>query len=574
MSKTITTALAAISVVAFSMALSFSTSAAEPSLSDLKNDPANTKDVLTYGMGWEQQRYSPLTQINRDNVKRLVPVWSHSMGDNRAQSTQPLVKDGIMYVTNHNSTTALDAVTGIQIWKKTFEYDPAVPGIVCCGNHNRGPAIYNGRLYRTTLDAAIVALDLKTGEEIWRSQAGDFDKGHSMTVAPLVTDGVIVTGISGAEYGIRGYIDGWNAETGKHMWRIHTTAAPGEDGADTWLPGRYEQGGGSTWLTGTYDPELNLVYWGTGNGGPWNAAFRGGDSKDICSVLAFNPKTGEVKWKYQFSPGDPYDYDGTSEMVLAELKIKGKNRKVVMQANRNGFLYVLDRENGKLLAANPFVDKITWAKGIDLKTGRPIDTDITKMVRKTVAMDEPVDIWPSAWGGKNWSPMSYDPVNKVVYANTLNFGFPFRQVQPEFKKGTFYIGIEWLGFTWPENDERGILRAIDPLTGKAKWSTPFEIPNFAGTMNTAGGLVFTGALTGEFMAFDNRDGKKLWEHKTGSGIISMPITFERDGVQYVTVVSGVGGVYPLYAGDERMAKVPAGGSVTTYALFDKSYAKK
>lgn len=547
---------------------------AGPTLKELKADASNTEDVLTYGMGWGQQRYSKLKQINTDNVNSLVPVWSYSMADKRAQSTQPLVKDGVMYITNHDSTVALDSVTGKQIWKQTFEYDPAVPGTVCCGNHNRGPAIYNGLLYRTTLDAYIIALDLKTGEEIWRSQAADWKEGYSMTVAPLVAKGVIITGISGAEYGIRGFIDGWDAKSGKHLWRKHTTAAPGEEGADTWLPGRYEQGGASTWLTGSYDPELDLVYWGTGNGGPWNAAFRGGDSKHIASVLAFRPKTGDVVWTYQFSPGDPYDYDGTSEMVHGEMKIKGKNRKVLMQANRNGFMYVLDRKDGELLAANPFVDKITWAKGIDLKTGRPIDTEITKQVRSSIEMKEPVDIWPSAWGGKNWSPMSYDPESKLVFANTLNFGFPYRPIQPKFRKGTFYIGMEWAGFSWPENNERGILRAIDPLTGKAKWSTPFEIPNFAGTMNTAGGLVFTGALTGEFMAFDKKDGKKVWEHNTGSGIVSMPITFSREGIQYVTIVSGVGGVYPLYSGDERMSQVPAGGIVTTYALFDKTYGKR
>ncbi|MGH1429860.1 MAG: PQQ-dependent dehydrogenase, methanol/ethanol family [Neptuniibacter sp.] len=545
-----------------------------PSLNDLKADPTNTQEVLTYGMGWGQQRYSPLKQINLSNVKNLVPVWSYSLADKRAQSTQPLVKDGVMYITNHNSTVAVDAVTGHQIWKQTFDYDPAVPGIVCCGNHNRGPAIYNGRLYRTTLDAHVIALDLKTGEEIWRSKAADYKDGYSMTVAPLIAKGVVITGISGAEYGTRGFLDGWDAKSGKHLWRKHTTAAPDEEGGDTWLPGRYERGGASTWLTGSYDPELDLVYWGTGNGGPWNAAFRGGDSKHIASVLAFRPKTGDVVWTYQFSPGDPYDYDGTSEMVHATLKVDGKKRDVIMQANRNGFMYVLDRQSGELLKANPFVDKITWAKGIDLKTGRPIDTEITKTVRKSVEMDKPVDIWPSAWGGKNWSPMSYDPESKLVYANTLNFGFPYRPIQPKYRAGTFYIGMEWAGFSWPENNERGILRAIDPLTGKAKWSTPFEIPNFAGTMNTAGDLLFTGALTGEFMAFNKKNGKKVWEHKTGSGIVSMPITYDVDGIQYVTIVSGVGGVYPLYSGDERMTNVPAGGSVTTYALFDKSYANR
>ncbi|WP_170942338.1 PQQ-binding-like beta-propeller repeat protein, partial [Noviherbaspirillum denitrificans] len=330
-----------------------------------------------------------------------------------------------------------------------------------------------------------------------------------------------------------------------------------------------KRGGGPTWLTGTYDPELDLVYWGVGNAGPWNAAFRKGDNLYIGSVIAVRPKTGEIAWHYQFSPNDPFDYDGTNELVIADMDVDGAKRKVIMQANRNGFFYVLDRTSGKLLKANPFVDKITWAKGIDMKTGRPIDTEDTKKIRASLTMDKAIDVWPSALGGKNWSPMSYDPSRRLIYANTLNIGFPYKTVDPEYNKGAFYLGMEFTSLSWPENGNRGYLKAIDPLSGKTRWQVPSAIPNFAGVLTTAGGLLFTGAMTGEFLAYDSETGKKLWQFQTGSGIVSMPITWERNGKQYVTVTSGIGGVYTLFSGDDRLKNIPAGGSVWTFALMDK-----
>ena len=521
----------------------------------------DTANVLNYGMGYNLQRFSPLTQINKDNVKNLVPVWNYSFADDRSAQSQPIVYQGVIYVTNHNATMAVDAKTGKQIWKTKVEYPAETPRIVCCGIINRGAAIYNGKLFRTTLDANVIALDMKTGKELWRQKAADIKEGYSMTVAPLVADGVVITGISGAEFGTRGFIDGWDPETGKRLWRTHTVPSPEEPGGDTWKGDTWKLGGGSTWITGSYDPELNTVYWGVGNPGPFNAAVRPGDNLYTCAVLALEPKTGKIKWHYQFSPNNPFDYDAVAEMVLADMTIEGKPTKVLMDANRNGFFYVLDRTNGKLLAANPYV-KVNWATGIDMKTGRPIETDISKDARE----GKKVTVQPSILGGKNWEPMSYNPQTGLAYANTLNIGGNYKSEPAVYKQGEWYLGMDLTDlWAWPDGP-RGHLKAIDPMTGKAKWEVPSDIPRFSGVLSTAGGVVFSGQLTGEFDAFDANDGKKLWSFQTGSGIEGQPVTWQQDGVQYIAVTSGYGGVYSIFSGDERLANVPTGGSLWVFAV--------
>ena len=537
------------------------------SLADLRNDAATPGDVTTYGMGWSQQRHSTLRQITPDNVGKLTPVWNLSLNHSANASTQPLIIDGVMYVSLHDATIAVDAMTGRQKWRVPVKLPPDINAYLCCGIQSRGMAVLDGVLYRTTIDAHVVAMSLQDGKTLWTQQAADYKQGYSMTHAPLIAGGVLITGISGGEYGARGFVNGWDLKTGVKKWHRWTTAGPGDKGADTWSPGRYEIGGGPTWLTGSYDPELELVYWGVGNGSPWNPATRGGDSLYIGSVLALRPSTGEIVWHYQFSPGDPYDYDGTNELVLADLSMDGKPTKALIQANRNGYFYVLDRRSGKLLSATPFAKKINWASGIDMATGRPVDTPMTAMVRKNEQMTDFIEVWPSAFGGKNWMPMSYDPTRRVAYFNTINLGMKIKYVKQERPaQPTWYLGLELGGFVAPEDGVRGALVAWDPATGKKLWESPSKAPYWAGVVSTAAGVVFTGAQTGEFMAFDAATGKKLWQFQTGSGISGLPIVWERNGRQYVTVTSGAATVYGALSGDPELTNIVPGSSLWTFAL--------
>jgi alcohol dehydrogenase (cytochrome c) len=534
---------------------------------ELAKGASDTKNVLNYGMGYNLQRYSPLSQINNKNAKKLAPLWNYSYDDNRSEESQPLVYNGVIYVTTNSATMAVDAKTGHQIWKTKVEYPPETPRIVCCGIINRGAALYDGKVFRTTLDANVVALDAKTGKELWKQNAINFKDGYSMTGAPLVADGVVITGISGAEFGTRLFLDGWDSATGKHLWRTFTVPAAGEPGSDTWPGDTWQHGGGSTWITGSFDPELHTVYWGIGNPGPFNAGIRKGDNLYTDCVLALDPKTGKIKWHYQFTPNDPFDYDSVAEMVLADINVNGKPTKVVMDANRNGFFYVIDRTTGKLLAANAYV-KVNWAKGVDMQSGRPIETDIPAKARA----GEKVELWPSILGGKNWEPIAFDPKRNIAYANTLNMGMPYKAIPVEYKAGDWYLGMDLTqGWIWPKDASgkdapRGYLKAINPLTGKAKWEAPSDLPRFSGVLATGGGVVFSGQLTGEFEAFDADSGKRLWHFKTGSAIEGQPVTWQQDGVQYVAVSSGLGGVYSLFSGDERLKNVPAGGSLWVFAL--------
>ena len=311
------------------------------SSADLEN-AANTPDrVLTYGMSYSQQRFSPLKQIDRQSVKRLVPAWSYSMDNDTGEESQALVLGGTIFITSHNKTVALDAVTGKEIWKTTIDYPPETTKLACCGIVNRGGALFDGKFYRLTLDGRVQALDQKTGKEIWNTRSGDIKEGVTMTGAPLVANGVVITGVAGAEFGVRGYIDGYDAETGKRLWRHYTVPKAGEPGAETWPDNAARASGGSTWTTGSYDPELDLVYWGIGNPSPWNPLDRRGDDLFTNTIVALKPKTGEMIWYYQTSPNDPFDHDGVNALVLADLTIGGQRKKVVMQASRNGFFVIL-----------------------------------------------------------------------------------------------------------------------------------------------------------------------------------------------------------------------------------------
>jgi alcohol dehydrogenase (cytochrome c) len=535
---------------------------------EIKNAQQTPQNVLTYGMSYGQQRFSPLSQINRDTVKRLVPVWSYSMNNNTGEESQPLIYDGVMFVTSQNKTVAVDALTGKEIWKTPVEYAPDTTRVVCCGIVNRGAAIYQGKVFRTTLDARVIALDMKTGKEIWSVKSGEAKDGIAMTGAPLIANGVLITGMAGAEYGSRGYIEGYDPNDGKRLWRHYNVPRPGEPGSNTWPDDATNASGGSSWTTGSYDPELDLVYWGIGNPAPWNALLRKGDNLFTNSILAVRPKTGEVVWYYQMSPNDPFDHDNVTSIILADLTVNGKPAKVLLQAGRNGFYYVLDRRTGQLIAANPYV-KVTWATGIDKESGRPEWAETTK---KAVTYSDEIETWPHISGGTNWYPSSFDPRSGLAYVNTTDYGMKYKPDPIDeirnLKPGESHRAVK-ITPIFNSDGMRGHLRAIDPMTGQSKWSIPFKSPNWAGTLVTAGGLVFTGELTGEFIAVDSDTGNILWQFQTPSGIIGQPITWERDGKQYVTITSGTGGVYVLRTPDPNLVHVPPGGTLWTFALFDR-----
>ena len=544
-------------------------SALAQSADDLKNDQQTPGDVLVYGMGYSGQRYSPLTRIDKSNIGQLVPKWAYSINDSRGAEAFPVVKDGVIYTTAHNMTAAVDALTGKQLWRTAHDYPPETLRVVCCGIVNRGVAIYNGMIIRLLLDNQIIAMDAKTGKVIWQVKSPEpatIQNGYAMTAAPLIANGVIIVGVAGAEFSIRGFLEGYDVATGKHLWRLYTVPAPGEKGIETWGGDSALTGGGSSWVTGSYDPELDLVYWGIGNPAPWNPRARSGDNLFTNAIFAVRPKTGERVWYYQTTPEDPFDYDAVQTPVVATLNVAGAPTKVVMQANRSGFLYVLDAKDGKLIAANPF-GKVNWADGIDKETGRPKVTSVFKEALE----GKKVTVWPSVSGVTNWQHMSFSPKTGMLYINTLNLGMTYEAGDPPKLVPGRPSGSGTVKRTEVLDDPnvRGYLKAVDPLTGKSKWETRYKSPNYSSTMVTASDLVFTGVMTGEFQALDAETGKILWSFQTPSGIIGQPITWERDGKQYVTVMSGIGGVYALRSGDPNLVNVPAGATMWTFGLFDK-----
>ena len=526
---------------------------------DLVNDGKNTENVTTQSLGYDRKSYSPLKQINKSNVKRLVPVWSTSLMNDQGELAAPTIYNGVMYVINGKWTFALDVETGRQIWRTPVELEPGISRSA----FNRGAAtIYNGKLFRVTVDNHVLALDMKTGEQLWNQKFADAKDGYYATSAPIVANGVLISGVAGGESTTRGFLDGWDPDTGKKLWRRYTIPAPGEPGSETWPKNSdaWSQGGGPTWRSGSYDPQLDLVYWGVGNAEPYDPRSREGlDSLYTNSVLAIRPKTGEMACYFQYTPNDVYDVDATDEQVLADIQVGGQPRKVMIQANKNGFLYVLDRTNCKLIAAHPLV-KVNWATEIDLKTGRPQLTDVYK---RFVAGEE-VEIWPSR--GTNATPIAFNPATGLIYASTWNIARiqKLAAPQPTIHGGTSTGVVSRVPEVKP-GDVVGHFTAINPLTGEKKWEIPLtDLPSAAGMLATGGGLVFTGKMTGEFIALDQDTGKTLWQFKTGSSVNATAITYTHKGRQYVTVESGLGGIVATrYASHS----VPAGGSVWTFALM-------
>ena len=532
---------------------------------DLLNKSGNTDNVTTFGMGYDLKMFSPLKQINKSNVKRLVPVWSFSTSNDMGDLSQPTVYNGVMYVVNGNWTFAIDLATGRQIWRTPVNFDRGALRVAGGGALMRGPAtIYNGKLFRESLDAQVIALDLKTGKEIWKQKYADFKEGYKGVVAPMIANGVLIAGTGGGESTTRGFIDGYDPETGKRLWRTWTIPAPGEKGSETWpnasKPDAWKYGGGSTWQAGSYDPELDLVYMGVGNAEPYNPVYRdSADSLYTASVLAIRPKTGQIVWYYQYIPNDAYDFDSTAEPQLADITVNGQMRKVLINAHKNGFLYVIDRTNGKLIAANPYV-KVNWASHIDLNTGRPVLTDLLDRAKK----GETVVLYPSR--GTNATLMAINPKTNLVYINSWNLPRTYKYVDPKFVLGGDYTGMQST-MAVPPGEPAGYHLALEPLTGKVVWQQPMmDFASSAAMLATDGGLLFTGLLTGEVVALDQDTGQRLWQFKTGSSVNAPPITYTYKGKQYVSVLSGRGG---SVAGRFITNSVPAGGMLWTFALMDE-----
>ena len=489
-------------------------------------------------------RYSQLDEINAGNVKNLKVSWTFSTGVLRGHEGGPLVVNNTMYVSTPypNIVYALDLTKeGAPVkWKYTPKQDPNVIPIACCDTVNRGVAYADGKIFLNQLDTTTVALDANTGKELWKVKQGDYHVGQTVTSAPLVIKDKVISGISGGEFGVRGFVTANDINTGKQVWRMYSTGPEAEVGfpgsVETWKGEEWKRGGGTTWGWYSYDPELNLLYYGTGNPGSWNPDQRPGDNKYSMTIFARDPETGKAAWAYQKTPHDAWDYDGINENVLVDLTINGQMRKVLVNFDRNGFAYVLDRKTGELLRGDAFVP-VNWAKGIDLKTGRPIEDP----EKRTSATRNTKDICPSAMGGKNQQPVSFSPKTGYFYVPSNNLCMDYEGVEVKYQAGQPYVGAIVVSKAGP-GGHRGEFMAWDPVNGKKVWGIKEQLSAWGGALSTAGDVVFYGTMEGWLKAVDAKTGDVLWKFKTPSGIIGNPMTYAGpDGRQYVAVLSGIGG---------------------------------
>ncbi|MCQ4629222.1 alcohol dehydrogenase (cytochrome c) [Shinella sp. BE166] len=555
---------------------------------DLAKDAETAADVLTNGMGRGLQRFSPMETLNTKNVKNLLPAWAFSLGGEkqRGQESQPIIYDGMMYITgSYSRLYAIDIKTGKEVW----QYDARLPeGILpCCDVVNRGAAIFGDNIFFGTLDARLVALNRKTGDVVWNKKIADYKEGYSYTAAPLIVNGLVVTGNSGGEFGVVGEVQARNAETGELVWTRpviegHMGTFKGKESTmtgtlnATWPGDMWKTGGGATWLGGSYDEDTKTLVFGAGNPSPWNSHLRGagkpvdgnkGDNLYAASRIGIDPENGEIKWHFQTTPREGWDFDGVNEVVPF---VDKDGNKRFATADRNGFFYVLNREDGKFVSAHPFVKNISWAKGID-ETGRPIYNEDNRPGDAAAAADgakgQQVFAVPSFLGGKNWMPMAYSPKTGLFYVPSNEWGMDIWNEPISYKKGAAYLGA---GFTIKPlfEDHIGSLKAIDPNTGEIKWEYKNGAPLWGGAMTTAGGLVFFGTPEGDFVALNNETGEELWKFQTGSGIVGQPVTWEQDGEQYVSVISGWGGAVPLWGGEvaKKVNYLNQGGMVWTFRL--------
>ena len=529
--------------------------------SRVPNDTSSASDDGQWIMparNYASTRYSGLNQITAANVGRLQLAWTFSTGVTRGHEAAPLVVDKTMYLVTPfpNLLYALDLTQPGAPLKWTYKPDPdlASQGVACCDLVNRGASYFDGKIYYNTLDAHTVAVDAKTGKEVWKTKVGNINKGESTTMAPLVVKGKVLVGNSGGEFGVRGWLTALDAKTGKLAWRAYHTGPDkdvligarfkpfysqdrGKDlGVSSWPGDAWKIGGGGSWGWISYDPDLNLIYYGTSNPGPWNPEVRPGDNKWTAGIFARDPDNGEAVWAYQWSPHDLFDHDGINEQILLDLPIKGQTRKVLVRPERNGFIYVVDRQTGEVLSADPY-GFVNSSRGVDLKTGRLIpvpekEPETGKVVR---------DICPAAPGTKDWQPSSYSPRTGLLYIPHQNLCQDVEAAEANYIEGTPYVAAIVKMYAGPGGN-RGVLTAWDPVGRKAVWEVKEKFPVWSGTVVTAGDVVFYGTMEGWFKALDAKTGKELWRFKTGSGIIGQPVVYRGpDGKEYVAVLSGVGG---------------------------------
>lgn len=542
---------------------------------------------LVAGRDYGDTRFSPLRSINEQNVGRLGLAWYYDLDTHRGQEATPVVVDGVLYTSSAwSKVQAFRAATGKLLW----QFDPKVPGSVaphvCCDLVNRGVAVYQGRVYVGTLDGRLIALAAGTGKPVWSVLTIDPHRPYAITGAPLVARGKVIIGNAGAEFGVRGYVTAYDARTGKQAWRFYTVPGNPAKGfetpalrraAQTWSGDWWKDGGGGTvWNSLSYDPDLGLVYLGTGNASPWSGPVEGGERGDAlytASIVAVHVDDGRYAWHYQTTPGDLWDYDADQSLTLATLRIDGSDRKVIMQANKNGFFYVLDRATGQLLSAKNFVP-VNWAKGVDLKSGRP-------EVVPEAHYDKTGKLWlalPGGLGGHNWPPMAYSPATGLVYIPAQELPFPFLK-DKDFKPEAVGVnmGVDLAATSLPQDDKvkaavlaglKGFLSAWDPIAGREVWRADHPGPWNGGLLSTAGNLVFQGTAAGEIVAYRATDGVKLWSYAAQTGIIAAPMTYSIDGRQYLTILVGWGGVFPLVAGELsfKSGRLPNRSRVLTFAL--------
>ncbi len=534
----------------------------------LNGADADQSEWMSTGRTYSEQRFSPLTQVNASTVGKLGLAWHYQFDTDRGQEATPLMVDGVLYTTTAWSKVfAFDAKTGKLLWSFDPKVDPQRGFSACCDVVNRGVAVWNGKVYVGALDGRLIALDAKTGAVVWSTQTFDPAKPSTITGAPRIVKGKVLIGNGGAEYGVRGYLSAYDAVTGKLVWRFYTTpnanGAPDGAASDavlkskataTWGGGVPQGGGGGTvWDSIAYDPDLNLVYFGVGNGTPWNPDVRSKGNSDnlfIASIVAVNADTGQYAWHFQSTPGEAWDYDANQHMILADLTIDGKARKVLMQACKNGFFYVLDRGTGQFISAKPYTS-VTWAKGLDPASGRPIENPDARYRNK------PALVSPAPYGGHNWQPMSYDAKQGLVFIPAMDSPFEYgKQTNYAYREGAWNLGLDFGLSALPDDAAtraatkallKGRLIAWDPVKQEARWTV--EHPYFwnAGVLATAGGLVFQGAAEGKFSAYDSSNGKLLWSYEVGNGVIAAPSTYQIDGEQYVAVMVGYGGAAALAA---------------------------